>query len=116
MGHSNSGRRSVRSGYDPIDDRQPRRYNHALTVAERPVAREAMPRLPDENVGTTIADLIELKRLLRSQSRAQRRAFKIEATEIAKGYHALCADAPHRKQPYLSKTRNGFAPVDKTGR
>ena len=42
--------------------------------------------------------------------------FKVEAAELADGYHALCVHAPRRTKPYLSKTRSGFAPIDVSGR
>jgi hypothetical protein len=41
---------------------------------------------------------------------------QLEAAELKMAYHALCARAPRRAQSYLSKTRNGFVPVEETGR
>jgi len=65
---------------------------------------------------TTIVDLVELKGRLRKYTRAERKAFNIEAAELAAGYHTLCARAPRRTQPYLSKTRSGVAPIEQSGR
>lgn len=40
----------------------------------------------------------------------------VEAADLAMGYHTLRADAPRRKQPFLSANRKGVAPVDNTAR
>ncbi len=41
---------------------------------------------------------------------------RVEAADLATGYHALCANAPRRKQPFLSVNRRGVAPVDSAAR
>jgi hypothetical protein len=41
---------------------------------------------------------------------------RIEAADLVMGYHTLCANAPRRKQSFLSVNRKGVAPVDKTAR
>lgn len=61
-------------------------------------------------------DLVKLNERLRKYTSAERRVFKVEAAELADGYHALCANAPRRTRPYLSKTRSGIAPIEISGR
>jgi len=60
--------------------------------------------------------LINLKQRLRKFSVAERQNLRIGADELAAGYHELVVNSPRRRQPYLSKTRNGVAPRDSTGR
>ena len=57
-----------------------------------------------ENV---IANLLEIKNHLRSQSRSERSSFRLDATDLSAAYHEQRVCSPRRAQGYLSNTRIG---------
>lgn len=60
-----------------------------------------------EHHGEPVTSLLKLKDLLRTLSRAERRAFQLEPATLATAYCEQRASAPRRGQGYLSPTRKG---------
>ncbi len=62
----------------------------------------------------TVTHLVDLTQRLRRLSKAERRLICLDVDDLAAGYHNLCANAPSRKQGYLSRRRLGITSSGKT--